>query len=82
MLPLQGGRLSKPLPSTTRPTLHLKLCNYKTIITPLSNSVNKYLAEGWRNRNPGLSAPTVFKTVPASPAGQPSVVLGIFVSGT
>ena len=42
MLPLLGGRLSKPLPSTTRPTLLISY--YTTIITPFINSV-KYLAE-------------------------------------
>ena len=36
----------------------------------------KSLAEGWCNRNPGLSAPPVFKTGPASPAGQPSLNFG------
>lgn len=36
-----------------------------------------YLAESWRNRNPGLSAPPAFKTGPASPAGQLSKLLFI-----
>lgn len=32
MLPLQGGRLSKPLPSTTRPTLQLKIHYNKFLV--------------------------------------------------
>ena len=46
MLPVKGGRLSKPLPSTTRPTLQnfANFLLYNYIITPLFNNV-KYLAE-------------------------------------
>ena len=69
MLPLRGGRLSKPLPSTTRPTLLISY--YTTIITPSLNVVNDYLAEDVRFELTEPFSSTVFKTAAFNHSANP-----------